>query len=124
LYSREILGFTDFTEAEQKTFQPVQQRLVRTHPVTGRRSLFLASHAGTITGWLMPEARSLLRDLTEHATQPRFVYVHEWRQHDLVMWDNRQTMHRVRRFRQTEDVRDMRRTTIKGEGPTIQALSA
>lgn len=116
LYSREVLGFSDFSEAELKTFEPVQQPLVRTHPVTGRKSLFLASHAGTITGWLMPEARSLLRDLTEHATQPHFVYAHEWRQHDLVIWDNRQTMHRVRRFRQTEEVRDMRRTTIKGVG--------
>ena len=120
LYSRAILGFTDWTEAERKTFQPVQQRLVRTHPVTGRKSLFLASHAGTITGWLMPEARALLRDLTEHATESRFVHVHEWRRHDLVMWDNRQTMHRVRRFRQTEEVRDMRRTTIKGDGPTVR----
>ena len=115
LYSRAILGFADFTDDEKKTFEPVRQPLVRTHPVTGRKSLFLASHAGTIVGWLMPEARSLLRELTEHATQPAFVHVHEWRQHDLVMWDNRQTMHRVRRFRQSEDVRDMRRTTIKGD---------
>lgn len=115
LYSREILGFSEFTEEERKTFTPVQQPLVRTHPVTGRKSLFLASHAGTIIGWLMPEARSLLRDLTEHAIQPAFVYVHEWRQHDLVIWDNRQTMHRVRRFRHTEEVRDMRRTTVKGD---------
>lgn len=119
LYSREILGFTEFSEAEKKTFEPVQQRLVRTHPVTGRKSLFLASHAGAITGWLMPEARSLLRDLTEHATQPAFVHVHQWRQHDLVIWDNRQTMHRVRRFRQTQEIRDMRRTTIQGDGSTV-----
>jgi alpha-ketoglutarate-dependent 2,4-dichlorophenoxyacetate dioxygenase len=120
LYSRGILGFSEFTEDEQKTFTPVQQRLVRSHPVTGRKSLFLASHAGTITGWPMPEARSLLRELTEHATRPEFVHVHRWRQHDLVMWDNRQTMHRVRRFRQTDEVRDMRRTTIKGDGPTVE----
>ncbi|MGI9499739.1 MAG: TauD/TfdA dioxygenase family protein, partial [Geminicoccaceae bacterium] len=119
LHSRAILGFTDFSEAERRTFEPVRQRLVRTHPVSGRKSLFLASHAGTIEGWLVPEARSLLRELNEHATQPAFVHVHAWRQHDLVMWDNRQTMHRVRRFRQTEEVRDMRRTTIMGDGPTV-----
>ncbi|MGI9420861.1 MAG: TauD/TfdA dioxygenase family protein [Geminicoccaceae bacterium] len=119
LHSRGILGFTEFTEAERETFAPVRQRLVRTHPITRRKSLFLSSHAGTIDGWLMPEARALLRDLTEHATQPAFVHVHEWRQHDLVIWDNRQTMHRVRRFRWTEDVRDMRRTTIQGDRPTV-----
>lgn len=118
-HSRGILGFTDFTDEERKTFAPVRQRLVRMHPVTGRKSLFLSSHAGTIEGWLMPEARSLLRDLTEHATQQAFVHIHQWRQHDLIIWDNRQTMHRVRRFRWTEDIRDMRRTTIQGDGPTV-----
>ena len=75
--------------------RPVRQRLVRTHPVTGRRSLFLSAHVGTIVGWPVPEARAFLRDLVEHATQPQFVYSHKWRQWDLVMWDNRQTMHRV-----------------------------
>ena len=70
-------------------FAPVQQRLVRRHPVTGRKSLFLASHAGAIVGWPVPEARAFLRDLTEHATQRQFVYAHVWRQWDLVMWDNR-----------------------------------
>jgi alpha-ketoglutarate-dependent 2,4-dichlorophenoxyacetate dioxygenase len=102
----------------------VRQRLVRTHPVTGRKSLFLSSHIGTIVGWPMPEARSFIRDLVEHATQPKYVHVHRWRQYDLVMWDNRQTMHRVRRFDQTK-VRDMRRTTIAGLGPTVaQAAEA
>ncbi len=119
LYSRGILGFTDFTEEEQRAFTPVRQRLVRCHPVTGRKSLFLSSHAGTIEGWLMPEARSLLRDLTEHATQAAFLHVHQWEQYDFVMWDNRQTVHRVRRFRSTDEVRDMRRTTIQGDGPTV-----
>jgi alpha-ketoglutarate-dependent 2,4-dichlorophenoxyacetate dioxygenase len=66
----------------------------------------------------MPEARAFLRDLTEHATQRRFVYAHQWRQHDLVMWDNRQTMHRARRYK-SDEVRDMRRTTIAGDGPTV-----
>ncbi|HEX6142908.1 MAG TPA: TauD/TfdA family dioxygenase [Geminicoccaceae bacterium] len=119
MYSRGLLGFSDFTEEERATFKPVRQRLVRTHPVTGRKSLYLSSHIGGIVGWPVPEARAFIRDLTEHATRPEFVHVHEWRQHDLVMWDNRQTMHRVRRFRETEEVRDMRRTTIMGDGPTV-----
>ena len=99
-------------------FRPVRQRLVRTHPVTGRRSLYLSSHAGGIVGMPMPEARILLRDLTEHATQPRFVYVHTWRPWDLVMWDNRQMMHRVRRYDEPQP-RDMRRTTVAGDAPTV-----
>src|SRR5436305_4391377 len=97
MYSRGSLGFLDYTEEEKQLFKPVKQRLVRTHPVHGRKSLYLSSHAGAIVGMTVPEARVLLRDLTEHATQPEFVYVHKWTLHDLVMWDNRQTMHRVRR---------------------------
>ena len=89
----------------------MRQRLVRRHPGSGRLSLYLASHAGDIEGWLMPEARAFLRDLTEHATQRKFVYAHVWRPFDLVMWDNRSTMHRARRFDAAE-VRDMRRTTL------------
>ena len=123
MYSRSQLGFTDFTEEEQQTFAPVRQVLVRTHPVTMRKSLFLASHAGTIVGWPMAEARIFLRDLIEWATQPQFVYVHDWRLHDLVIWDNRQTMHRVRRFNETEDIRDVRRTTVSSDGPTTTQVT-
>jgi alpha-ketoglutarate-dependent 2,4-dichlorophenoxyacetate dioxygenase len=122
LYSRGLLGF-DVTPEERAMFRPVRQRLVRTHPVTGRKSLYLASHAGTIVGWPMPEARALLRDLSEHATQPQFVHAHTWRQYDLVMWDNRQLMHRVRRFHESE-VRDMRRTTVAGDAPTAEQVAA
>src|SRR5690606_7021393 len=103
---------------------PVQQRLVRTPPVTGRKSLFLSSHIGTILGWPIPEARALIRDLIEHATQREFVYAHKWQQYDLVMWDNRQTMHRARRFRDTAEKRDMRRTTVAGDAPTVQQVAA
>lgn len=124
IYSRGQLGFTEFTDEEKATFAPVRQRLVRTHPVTGRKSLFLSSHAGTIVGWPMPEARAFLRDLVEHATQREFVYTHRWRQYDLVMWDNRQVMHRARRYRETQEVRDMRRTTIAGDGPTVAQAEA
>ncbi len=118
MFSRGTLGFTALSEQERAMFRPVRQRLVRTHPVTGRKSLFLSAHAGGIVGWPIPEARALLRDLVEHATQPQFVYSHQWRQWDLVMWDNRQTMHRVTRFDETQ-VRDMRRTTIAGNAMTV-----
>jgi alpha-ketoglutarate-dependent 2,4-dichlorophenoxyacetate dioxygenase len=122
MYSRGLLGF-EATPEERAMFRPVRQRLVRSHPVTGRKSLYLASHAGTIVGWPVPEARALLRDLTEHAVQPQFVYVHRWRQYDLVMWDNRQMMHRVRRFDESE-IRDMRRTTVAGDAPTVAQVEA
>jgi alpha-ketoglutarate-dependent 2,4-dichlorophenoxyacetate dioxygenase len=118
LFSRQQLGFTDFTDEERERFKPVRQRLVRTHPSTGRKSLYLASHAGAIVGWPVPEARAFLRDLVEHATQPRFVYAHTWRVGDLVMWDNRRTMHRARPF-PAHEPRDMRRTTLVGDGPTV-----
>ncbi|MDE2576987.1 MAG: TauD/TfdA family dioxygenase [Rhodospirillales bacterium] len=119
IFSRSQLGFDDFTEAELRRFAPVPQRLVRRHPVTGRRSLFLASHAGAIRGWPVPEARAFLRDLTEHATQRCFVYAHVWRQWDLVMWDNRVTMHRARPFDPAE-IRDMHRTTVADSAPTLE----
>ena len=124
IHSRGALGFDDLSPEERAMFKPVRQRLVRTHPVTGRRSLYLSSHAGAIDGWPVPEARAFLRDLNEHATQLRFTYVHRWKQFDLVMWDNRQTMHRVRRF-DANQVRDMRRTTVAGDAPTcVQAQAA
>jgi alpha-ketoglutarate-dependent 2,4-dichlorophenoxyacetate dioxygenase len=123
LHSRGSLGFVEFTDEEKAMFRPVRQRLVRTHPVTGRKSLYLSSHAGAILGQTMPEARIILRDLTEHATQPKFVYVHKWRLHDLVIWDNRQTMHRVRRYDSSQP-RDMRRTTVAGEAMTVEQAQA
>jgi alpha-ketoglutarate-dependent 2,4-dichlorophenoxyacetate dioxygenase len=114
IYSREAIGFTDLSPEEREDFRPVRQPLVRVHPATGRKSLFLASHAGAIVGWTIPESRMFLRDLTEHATRPEFVYSHEWRPYDLLMWDNRATMHRARRFDRTE-MRDVRRTTLAGD---------
>ena len=119
LFSRGVLGFTDFTDAEREKWTPVRQRLVRRHPSTGRLSLYLSSHAGAIEGWPVPEARAFLRDLAEHATQRPFVYAHVWRQHDLVMWDNRVAMHRARRYDHTE-VRDMRRTTLTNEVSSLE----
>jgi alpha-ketoglutarate-dependent 2,4-dichlorophenoxyacetate dioxygenase len=121
-FSREAIGFTELTPEEREAFHPIRQRLVRVHPVTGRKSLFLSSHAGTILGWTVPEARMFLRDLTEFATKDRFVYSHEWRVNDLVIWDNRTTMHRARRFDRNE-VRDVRRTTLAGDVATMEQVS-
>jgi alpha-ketoglutarate-dependent 2,4-dichlorophenoxyacetate dioxygenase len=123
IFSRQQIGFTEFTDDERARFAPVRQVLVRTHPVTGRRSLYLSSHAGGIVGWPVPEARAFLRDLIEHATQRQFVYSHRWRVGDLVMWDNRQTMHRARPFPEHEP-RDVRRTTLAGDGPTVPLAAA
>jgi alpha-ketoglutarate-dependent 2,4-dichlorophenoxyacetate dioxygenase len=121
-FSRAELGFADFAEAHRAKIAPVRHRLVSTHPVTGRKSLFLSAHAGTILGWTVPEARMFLRDLTEFATRDRFVYSHEWRVNDLVIWDNRTTMHRARRFDRTE-VRDVRRTTLAGDVATMDQVN-
>ncbi len=123
MYSRGSLGFLDYSDEEKEMFKPVLQRLVRTHPAHGRKSLYLSSHAGKVVGMSVPEGRLLLRDLTEHATQPEFVYVHTWTLHDLVMWDNRQTVHRVRRYDQSQP-RDMRRATIAGTAPTVAQQAA
>jgi alpha-ketoglutarate-dependent 2,4-dichlorophenoxyacetate dioxygenase len=119
IFSRGILGFTDFTDAEREKWAPVRQRLVRRHPVTGGLSLYLSAHAGGIEGWPMPEARAFLRDLNELATQRMFVYAHTWRPHDVVMWDNRVTMHRARRY-DASQARDLRRTTLTNEVSSLE----
>ena len=122
IYSRGKLGFT-FNDEELELMKPVRQSMVRTHPVSGRKSLYLSSHAGTIIGWPVPEARLFLLNLNEFATAERFVYAHQWRVNDLVMWDNRVTMHRARVFDETQK-RDMRRTTVAGEAMTAEQAAA
>jgi alpha-ketoglutarate-dependent 2,4-dichlorophenoxyacetate dioxygenase len=119
-FSRAQLGFADFGAENADKIRPVRHSLVRTHPSTGRKSLYLASHIGGIVGWPVPEALAFIRDLMEHATQPRFVHSHAWRVGDLVMWDNRATMHRATRFRDLEEVRDLRRTSIRGTALTAE----
>jgi alpha-ketoglutarate-dependent 2,4-dichlorophenoxyacetate dioxygenase len=125
-FSRELIGFPPegYGAEYQDKLRPVRQSLVRTHPVTGRKSIYLSAHIGSIVGWPMPEARAFIRDLAEHATQRQFVHAHAWRQWDLVIWDNRTTMHRARRYDDLHDVRDMRRTTVRGEGMTAPQLQA
>jgi alpha-ketoglutarate-dependent 2,4-dichlorophenoxyacetate dioxygenase len=120
LYSRQLLGFTEFTEAERTSFAPVRQRLVRYFPSTGRRTLYLSAHIGRIVGWPVPEALALIRDLMEHATERRFVYSHAWRVNDLLMWDNRTTMHRGRAYDDKRYPRDMRRVTLMDVASTLQ----
>ncbi len=123
LFSRAKIGFTDWAPEEIEKMAPVPQVLVRTHPGSGRKSLFLSSHAGRIRGMEEPEARLLLMDLIEHATQPRFVHTHTWRRGDLVMWDNRCTMHRAREYDETK-VRDLHRTTVSNGEPTVREQAA
>jgi alpha-ketoglutarate-dependent 2,4-dichlorophenoxyacetate dioxygenase len=123
IFSKGALGFR-FTEQEERDFEPVRQPLVRVHPRSGRKSLFLSSHAGRIVGWPTPEAALFLRELTEHATQREFVYRHVWRVGDLVMWDNQTTMHRARPFPDELYPRDLRRTTLTCGAPALAAAAA
>jgi alpha-ketoglutarate-dependent 2,4-dichlorophenoxyacetate dioxygenase len=108
-YSRETLGF-EFTPEEKEKLKGVVQPLVRAMK-DGRRSLYLAAHAASVIDMPLAEGRLLIRDLMEHATQPRFVYSHAWQARDLVIWDNRTTMHRARRFDDVKFRRELRRTT-------------
>ena len=120
MYSRKRLGFTDFSDEENQALPPVPQTLVRRHPGSGRMGLYLASHAGRIFGMNDQEAEVLLQRLIEHATQRQFVYTHRWRLHDLVMWDNRCTMHRGRPYDDLRWPRDMQRATVSDVAPTCE----
>ena len=120
MYSRRKLGFDDFSDEENQTYPPVPQTLLRRHPGSGRMGLFLASHAGRIFGMPEDEGKALLQRLIEHATQRQFVYTHRWRLHDLVMWDNRCTMHRGKPYDDLRWPRDMQRATTSDVAPTCQ----
>ncbi|WP_137124752.1 TauD/TfdA family dioxygenase [Roseomonas sp. HF4] len=124
IYSRAQLGFDAYTEEEKRAFAPVPQRLVRRHPGSGRVSIYLSSHIGRVEGMPVPEGMALIRDLIEHATQRDFVYSHRWKQHDLVMWDNRCTLHRARPFEDATYPRDMRRVTLQDVAPTLEQAAA
>ena len=118
LYLWMQIGFGFFTDEQKKSNAPIRQKLVLKNASTGRKSIYLSSHIGTISGLPMPEARCLINDLMLHATQNEFVYSHKWAPGDLVMWDNRQCMHRARPIRDPTQVRELHRTTIKGESQT------
>jgi len=110
--SRARLGFSNFSDEEREGMPPVPQVLVRTIPESGRKSLYIASHAGRIFGMPEPEGRALIDELVAHATQRQFVYTHRWRVHDLVIWDDRCTMHRGTEFDDLRWKRDMQRATV------------
>ena len=110
--SRARLGFTEFSDEERARMPPVPQVLVRTIPESGRKSLYLASHAGRIFGMPEQEGRALIDELVAHATQRQFVYTHRWRVHDLVIWDNRCTMHHGTEFDDLRWKRDVQRATV------------
>jgi alpha-ketoglutarate-dependent 2,4-dichlorophenoxyacetate dioxygenase len=123
-FSSALIGYT-INERPNMANPPVPQRVTRRLPGSGRRSLYLASHAGNIVGWPMPDSRSLLFYLIDHATKPQFVYDHEWRAHDLVWWDDRCTMHRARpNWDALDELGDMRRVTVADVAPTIEQPSA
>ena len=123
-HSRSLVGYLDFTQEERAALPPVRRTLVRIHPGSGRKTLYLASHASHIIEWPVEEGRALLGDLIEFATQPRFVYRHHWRLNDLVVWDNRCTLHRGRPYDDASHRRDMRRTTVEDVAPTLQQAHA
>jgi len=119
-HSRSRIGFTDFNPDVAQALPPVQQVMVRTHPGSGRKTLYLASHASHVIGWPIETGRKLIEDLLDFATQPQFGYQHRWQVGDLVMWDNRCTMHRGRPYDEAKYRRDMHRTTGSDEVNTVE----
>jgi alpha-ketoglutarate-dependent 2,4-dichlorophenoxyacetate dioxygenase len=111
LHSRRRIGIREFTPEEAEAFAPVRRPLVRVIPESGRTSLYLAAHIGRIEGLGEGESSELFETLTAHATLPQFRYAHRWRVGDLVMWDNRCTMHRGMPFDDLRWPRDMQRAT-------------
>jgi alpha-ketoglutarate-dependent 2,4-dichlorophenoxyacetate dioxygenase len=118
-WSRGQIGFTEFAPGEREQYPPSRQRLVRRHPGSRRKTLYLSAHASHIVGWPVAEGRLLLVDLNTHATRPEFVYSHKWRVGDLVIWDNRCTMHRGRPHDDSSP-RDLRRATTLDVGSTLE----
>ncbi len=122
-YSRARIGFTEFSETERDSMPPVPQALVRRIPESGRNTLYLASHAGRILDMPDEEGRALIDDLITHATERQYVYTHRWRVNDLVMWDNRCTMHRGTDFDDLRWRRDVQRATVSDVAPTCAQQS-
>ncbi len=119
-HSREKTGFAGFTDGARTELPPVRQVLVRTHPATGRKALYLASHAARIIGWPAEKGQRLIDELTAFATQPQFVYSHHWHAGDLIVWDNRCTMHRARPYEELAHRRVMYRTTVSDEINSVE----
>ena len=119
-YSRTKMGFTGYTDGARNELPPVQQVLVRRHPGTGRNALYLASHASHVVGWPIEKGRRLIEELTAFATRPQFVHRHRWREGDLVVWDNRCTMHRATPYDDVGQRRDLHRTTVSDEMNSVE----
>ena len=118
-WSRGQIGFTEFPAGEREQYPPSPQRLVRLHPGSGRKALYLSAHASHVVGWPVADGRLLLADLNHHATQRTFVYSHTWRVGDVVIWDNRCTMHRGRPHDEGQP-RDLRRATTLDASSTLE----
>ena len=121
-WSRGQIGFTEFPQGEREQYPPSPQRLVRLHPGSHRKTLYLSAHASHVVGWPVADGRLLLWDLTAHATQRAFVYSHSWRVGDLVIWDNRCTMHRGRPHDEAQP-RDLRRATTLDTASTLEQVA-
>ena len=123
--SREKLGFTGFTDEERAALPPVHRPIVRTHAESGRKCLYLASHASHILGMEVPDGKMLIRELLEHMTQPHLIHTHTWEVGDLMIWDNRCTLHRGRPYAEANHRRDMRRATVEDDDPaTVHRFEA
>ena len=120
-HSRASIGFTDYSARERAALPGALQLLVRTIPESGRRSLYLAAHAFRVVGMTDAEALALIARLMAHATQRQFVHTHRWRANDLVMWDNRCTMHRGTEYDERRWKRDMHRATVSDVGNSLDA---
>lgn len=117
-YSRSRVDPSVMSEEQKAEMPPVRQAVVRTNPVNGRKSLFIGAHASHIVGWPVAEGRKLLDELMALCAEPRFVYSHEWREGDLVVYDNRCMLHRATPYDVTRHRRILQRTTVSDEGPT------
>ena len=120
VFSRTLIVGDIFTEEDKKRLEPVRQAMIRTHPETARKVFYLGSHCHFIEGSDFPKSRALINELTSWITRPEFVYAHTWRPKDLVMWDNRSVLHRGNPWPDEEYRRVMHRTTVAGDGPSVQ----
>ena len=118
VWSRSLIIGDFFTAEEKSKMPPVEQRLVRMHPATGRRSFYAGSHASHIKGWPLDDGRALIATINEYCTRPERTYCHRWRTHDLLIWDNRSALHRGRPHDPCQR-RVMHRTTVRGDTSSL-----
>ena len=118
-YSRSLVKGYKAPKETLAEVPPVQHAVVRTNPANGRKNFYTGSHASYIIGWPVEKGRNLLRDLVAKASQPEFVYIHQWQPLDFVIWDNRCVLHRATTYEANRFRRIMHRTTVAGIGPTV-----